>query len=148
MAEGLPPIEMDFAAHGAPVVIVAEQEVSSTVDVLRIVPALSDPKWVRAYAGVVNHLAQGDDFKVIMDPSAFETNYRETYNAEDPQEQVPPGVVRLRNFGIPDFSSMHPPVMTGDTLVYFAENLFMGIPYRATMEKGGNPAYTPVTMRE
>lgn len=148
MADGLPPIEMEFAATGTPVVIVAEQEVASTDEVLRIAPALGDPKWVRALARVVNHLAQGDEFTVIMDPAAFQAQYMATYNAEDPDEQVPPGAVRLRNFGIPDFAAMHPPVMEGETLVYFAENLFMGIPYHVTMAKGQIPEYLPVAMTE
>lgn len=146
MADGLPPISMDFTDTGAPVVIVAEAEARDLDAVIRLAPSLADPFWLRAYAQVANHLAQGDRFEVLMDPAAFEAEYRAAYAAEDPDAPPAPGVMRLHNYGLPDFAEIAPPAMQGDTLVFYARNTFMGIPYRATIPRGGAAAYEPVTM--
>lgn len=148
MAEGLPPISMDFAADGTPVVTVAKAEVRDLAQVLSLAPALGDPKWLRAYVRVANHLAKGDRFDPIMDPAAFETAYRAAYAAEDPDEPPVPGNARLRNYGLPDFSVIAPPVMQDGNLVFYARNSFMGVPYRVTMPKEGAPVYEPVAMTE
>lgn len=148
MADGLPPMEMDFSASGAPIVIVEQAEVGDVAGLLAAAPALMEPKWVLALAQMANHLAQGEDYELILDPAAFKAAYMASYEAEDPEEQVAPGAVRLHNFGIPDFAAIHPPKMEGTTLVYFAENIFMGIPYRATMQPGAQPKYEPVAMAE
>lgn len=148
MADGLPPISMDFAEDGAPVVMVAEAEARDLAQVLSLAPALGDPKWLRAYVRVANHLAKGDRFDPIMDPAAFEAAYRAAYEAEDPAAPAVPGNARLRNYGLPDFTAIRPPAMEGDTLVFFARNTFMGIPYKVTMPRGGTPTYEPVAMTE
>ena len=146
MADSLPPLEMDFTTSGAPIVIVEDDEAASMVEALNLAPALRDPKWLRAYARVANHFATGDEYELILEPEEFKAKYMERYNAEDPDEEVGPGVVRLHNFGIPDFSAIHPPMKDGDTVVFFAENLFMGIPYKVTMANGEDPQYDPVAM--
>lgn len=148
MADGLPPMEMEFASNGAPVVIVEQAEVADMAGLIQIAPALKDPKWVFALAQMANHLAQGDAYELIVNPEEFKAQYMEAYEAEDTDEQVAPGAVRLHNFGIPDFSAIHPPMMDGDTLIYFAENVFMGIPYRVEMAAGAEPDYQPVSMAE
>lgn len=148
MADGLPPISMQYDQAGTPIVIVEQAKAQDLSEVIRLAPALSDPHWVRAYARVANHLAQGDKFSLIVDPAAFEAEYRAAFAAEDPDEVPQAGVMRLRNFGMPDFAAIKPPEMQGGTLVYFARNTFMGIPYRAVMPEGGQPEYEPVAMVE
>lgn len=146
MADMLPDIQMDINAAGTPVVVVEQVEVTDRSEALRLAPALGDPRWIRVYSRVVNHLAHGDDYDPIMDPEAFEAQYMEAYNAEDPNEEVGPGVVRLHNYPLPDFSAIHPPRMEGDILVFYAENLFLGLPYRVTMAPGAEPEYLPGPM--
>ena len=68
MADGLPPIQMDFNANGDPVVIVEEKQISNPAEILRTVPVLAEPNMVFAYAQLVNHLAHGDGFEIILDP--------------------------------------------------------------------------------
>jgi hypothetical protein len=146
MADSLPPLEMDFASNGAPVVVVEDVEASDLSEALRLAPALGEPNWVRAYSRVVNHFSSGGDFEPIMDPSTFKAKYLAAYEAEDPDEEVGPGVIRLHNFGIPDFAAIHPPMKDGNTLIFFVENMFMGIPYKVTMRDGTQPEYQPVAM--
>jgi hypothetical protein len=148
MADGLPPISMDFAADGTPVVMVAEAEARDLAQVLSLAPALGDAKWLRAYVRVANHLAKGDRFDPIMDPVAFESAYRAAYAAEDADEAPVPGNARLHNYGLPDFAQIKPPAMEGDTLVFYARNTFMGIPYKVTMPKAADATYEPVAMSE
>lgn len=146
MADGMPPIDFDFAADGAPVVIVAEAPAKSLDEALRLAPALGTPQWTAAYAQVANHLAHGDRFSVILDPEAFRTAYLAQRAAEDPAEVPRPGVIRLTNYGIPAFDQIARPAMDGDRLVFFAVNTSLGIPYKVTMAPGEKPVYRPVAM--
>ncbi|HMO07264.1 MAG TPA: hypothetical protein PKD10_06395 [Paracoccaceae bacterium] len=146
MADGMPPINFDYATDGAPVVIVAEAPAKNLDEALRLAPALGDPKWTAAYAQVANHLAHGDRFSVILDPEAFRTGYLAQREAEDPAEAPAPGRIRLRNYGIPAFDTIARPGMEGGSLVFFAVNTSLGIPYRVTMAPGAAPVYRPVAM--
>jgi len=144
MADGLPMMEMEFGTNGAPVVIVEEAEAGDIGQLIELAPAITNPRWVYAFAQMVNHLAQGVDYELIVKPEDFKARYLEAYAAEDPNEEVGPGTVRLRSYGLPDFDTIHPPRMEGELLVFFAENLFLGLPYRVTMAPGGEPDYEPV----
>lgn len=146
MADELPPIEMDFAPDGAPVVTVNSTAATDPAQLLALAPDLSKPEWVLAYCGLVNHLAQGARFEPIYDPDEFKAAYVAKYDAEDPDEEPQQGVTRLHDFGLPDFAAITPPQMAGDTLVFFAENAYMGIPYRVTMAPGEQPSYQPVAI--
>lgn len=148
MSDGLPPISMDFTDAGAPVVIVAEARAADLDEALRLAPALSDPKWLKALAQVANHLAKGDQFEPILDPAAFQAAYMAAYNAEDPDAEPVPGNTRLHDYGLPDFSQIAAPAMKGNTLIFFARNTFMGIPYKVTMPLDGEAVYEPVAMTE
>ena len=102
--------------------------------------------WLIAYAQVVNHLAQGARYDVIVDPEEFRTDYMAAYEAEDPNEPPAPGLIRLHNYGLPDFASIQPPHRDGAKLVFFAENITLGIPYRAEADASGGVSYEPVDM--
>lgn len=144
----LPPIAMEFTPAGTPVVIVAEAQASDLAEAVRLAPALADPQWLGAYVQVANHLAKGDRFEPIFEPEVFRAEYMAQYDAEAADEVPVPGNARLRNYGLPDFSVITPPVMNGDEITFFARNTFMGIPYKATMLRGGVPDYEPVAMTE
>jgi hypothetical protein len=144
MADGLPPIQFNLSDAGAPVVIVEQVEVSDRIEALRRAPALSDPKFARAYAQVVNHLAKGYKYEVIMDPAAFKADFMAKYNAEDPNAVVAPGVMRLRNFALPDFDSITPPQMTEGTLEFFARSAYRGTAFHVVVPPEGPASYRPV----
>ena len=148
MADGLPPLSMDVTTDGTAVVIVDGQQVQDVSGLLDLAPNIVDPKYARAYSRLVNHLSAGYEYDVIMDPVAFEARYRARYEAEDPDAQAVAGQVRLRNFAMPDFSAIHPPAIEGGKLVYFAENAYLGVPYRVeagtSISTIGKPIYTLV----
>ena len=146
MAETMPPIALDYAGDGAPVVLVADEPAPTLEAARRLAPALDDPLWVVILAQVANHLAQGERFGVIVDPAAFRADYLAARAAEDPEEPPEPGQLRLRNYGLPDFDQITPPRLDDGTLVFFARNTEIGIPYRASMPDGAGPDYRPVAM--
>ncbi len=150
MADSLPPIEFDETMNGAPVVIVGEVQVQNVSKLLDAAPALLDPQYVAVYAQLVNHLSKGYTYTVIMDPDEFRAAYVAKRDAEDPNADIDPAIPRLRNYGLPKFGSITPPAIDGDKLVFFAEDLFLGIPYRAeapaTQSAIGEPVYMPVEM--
>ena len=144
MADGLPPIQMDFNANGDPVVIVEEKQISNPAEILRTVPVLAEPNMVFAYAQLVNHLAHGDGFEIILDPEAFKAEFMAKWNAEDPDAEPVQGAPILHDFGMPDFDQIAEPSFAGGALTYYAVNSFMGMPYKAVMKGSGKPEYTPV----
>ncbi|MEP5730391.1 MAG: hypothetical protein ABJL67_13605 [Sulfitobacter sp.] len=145
MADGLPPLNIDVNAAGTPVVIVDGQEVHDVSSLVDLAPNVVEPKYARAYARLVNHLSHGYKYNVIMDPEAFEADYRIRFDAEDPDEKTVAGQVRLRNYGLPDFNAISPPSFEGKTLIFFAENAYLGVPYRVEVQTAvtsmGKPTY-------
>jgi hypothetical protein len=148
MADGLPPIQMDFNAAGDPVVIVEQQEVTDPAQILSVVPGLSDPALVIAYAQLVNHLAQGDRYELILDPAGFKDRFMAQWDAEDADAEPIQGSPVLHDFGIPDFGEIARPSIEGGVLTFYAQNVFMKMPYKAVLKPGGKPEYTPVRIVE
>ena len=146
MADGLPPISLELSGSGAPYVIVGEQQVSDLETLLRLAPGLAAPEWVKARAQLTNHMATGFEYEVILDPQAFEAAYMAQYNTEDPDEDVGPGVIRLIHYGVPDFTEIAPPAMEGSTLVFYAREAHLGVPYRVEVPEGGTATYTPMAL--
>ena len=130
MDDGLPPLNIDVNAAGTPVVIVDGQEVQDVSGLIDLAPKVVEPKYARAYARLVNHLSHGYQFEVIMDPDAFRADYLARYEAEDPDATVVAGQARLRNYGLPDFSQISPPAFEGNRLIFYAQNAYLGVPYR------------------
>ena len=144
----LPLINYDISASGAPYVMIDQTQVTTPVDLIEAAPFLDGEDHVHTHAFLLNHMAEGYSHELIDDVAAFQARYMERYNAEDPDEERSPGAVRLHNFGIPDFASMHPPMKVGDELVFFAENKFLGIPYRVVLGSDRVLTYTPVAIAE
>lgn len=146
MADGLPLISLQLDYSGTPVVDVAETPAPDYQTLVELAPGVLDPQWVRLLAQAVNHLAHGYQYEVILEPGDFEAQYREAYAAEDPDEDVAPGMARLHNYGMPDFSEIRSPAMQGKTLVFFARHTRLGVPYRVEAEGGNSPSYAPLDM--
>lgn len=146
MSDGLPPISLELTDKGAPYAIVGAAEVTNAQELLDAAPALSDPKWVAAYATILNHIAYGKKYELIVDPEAFKTRYLAEYEAEDPDQQPVPGLIQLHNYGIPEFEEIAPPAYDGDTLTFYVRETYLGIPYKATLGSYFLPTYEPVTL--
>ncbi len=131
MADELPNIDLALGAGSEYVVVVDDdQKASDLKQLLSLAPGLLDPEAALVLAQAVNHIAQGNGFSVIDDPAAFATDYQAQLATEDPNAPWQEGVMRLTDFGVPDFAEITVPTLTGETLVFFARDGFTGLPYR------------------
>ena len=149
MADGLPPITFVLTDAGAPAVMVAEAEADTLAEVLQIAPGITDPRWTRLYARVVNHLTYGYDYEMITDPAAFEAEFRAAWEAEPETvpDDAPVTPTRLRDLGMPDFTQIAAPAIVDGELVFYVRSNYYGIPYRVGLRPGADPTYTPVAMQ-
>lgn len=147
MSGDLPAIERGLGDSGEAVVLTGGGEAQDMASLLRLAPELAAPGHARSLAEAVNHLAQRGEFRVIQDPASFETWYREKLSKEDPETPWQEGVSRLCDFGVPDFSEIEPPVFTSGHLRFFAQDVFLGVPYRVDVpDLAAPPSYEPLKL--
>lgn len=138
MTDDIPQIILGLGDDSEYVVMVGEEEAEATTlsSLLSLAPGLRQPDAAIEAARAVNYLSQGADFRVIEDPPAFEEQYRETLASEDPSQPWAEGVVRLSDYGVPDFSEITAPAMNGTELVFYAVDDMLGLPYRVSIDLG------------
>ncbi|MEP3332406.1 hypothetical protein [Sedimentitalea sp.] len=142
----LPPIERTQDEKG-PLVQVGDTEMRSFAELLKAAPQIADPKYVQGLAYLANHLSYGFDYSVIDSPGDFEEEYRARMAQEDATAPMVPGVVRLIDYGVPDFAEVAPPALEGDTLRFFAVASTLGFPYAVTVNlASGDTDYAPMTL--
>jgi len=136
MTDDIPQILLGLGADSEYVVMVGEDEVeaSTLASLLTIAPELKQPEAAIETARAVNYISQGPAFQVINDPAAFEEQYRVKLASEDPSEPWSEGVVRLSDYGVPDFATIAAPTISGTVLTYFAVDDFLGLPYRVDVD--------------
>jgi hypothetical protein len=143
-------VALSWNDKNVPVVLADGREASSLADLARL-PILARPESLGLYCDAVNHLKYGRDYRVIHDPAAYAAKYQRRLAAEDPKAPWREGVVRLRDFGVCDTSLIHAPLLKGSAVTYFAEDNFLGIPYRVTAPAPGHPGgeirYDPLPMK-
>jgi hypothetical protein len=112
-------------------------------ELLKMAPDLS--RHPLALAQAVNHFAHGGKYQVIGDPAQFEAEYKAKLATEDPNQPWQEGVIRLRDFGVPDFASIKAPAVSGGQLEFYAVDTALGVPYKADCASlTGSPTYEPV----
>lgn len=131
---------------GRPVVWLGDATAADMAELLRRAPELASAAQALALARAANHFASRD-YRLIEDPAAFEAAYRVRLASEDPQAPPEAGVIRLCDFGIPDFAAITLPALTGGVLRFFAEHRFLGLAYRAeTADLAAPPVYAPLPL--
>ncbi len=75
-------------------------------------------------------------YDAILDPAAYEAMTRARLDNEDANMPWRPGVMRIRDFGLPDFATILPPSRDGATLTYFARDTHTGLPCKVTLPLG------------
>lgn len=147
MQSSRPEIALGLNNEAEPVVLVGDQAASTVVDLLRLAPDITEDANAAMLAQALNHLASGDEFAVITDPAAYVTAYRAKLATEDPTQPAQPGVIRLCDFGTPNFAAITPPRMDRGTLIFFAVRTYWGLPYRASVvDLTDPPVYQPVPL--
>lgn len=131
MTDAIPQVALGIDEAAKSVVIIeGAKQVSSLEALLAEAPGLLHPEGALTMARVVNHLATGNDWRVITDPAAYEAAYRARLDTEDPNAPWQQGVLRLRDHGVPDFAAITAPRMAGTRLIFFAADSALGLPYR------------------
>ena len=149
MSDTNPPVTLGLTPGGDPVLLLGEdgEAAHDMATLLRLVPGIVAPGRAEEAAVLVNHLAQGVDFRVITDPAGFEQAYMARLAGEDPAAPFRDGVLRLRDFGVPAFGTITPPRWDGGTLVFHAADANPGLPYRVTVpDLAATPDYEPLPL--
>ncbi|MEP1588456.1 MAG: hypothetical protein ABJR46_13155 [Tateyamaria sp.] len=137
----IPMVELILGEAMQPAVVVeARVEVASIPELIREAPELLVPEGAVPLAQSINFLAVGDGFQVIENPSSFRAAYEAQIAKEDPDTPWSEGVVRLIDYGVPDFDQISAPNWTGEALVFFARDTFTGLPYRVQIALGQGDA--------
>lgn len=136
MADMIPDIELGLGPSNEYVVFVGDEDAEATdvAGLLSLAPGLLQPEAAARTAVAVNHIAQGSAFAVIEDPAGFAADYRRKLAAEDPSAPWQEGVVRLGDYGVPEFDEIKPPELDGSKLTFFAVDTFLGLPYRVEID--------------
>lgn len=132
MTDAIPQVTLGLGEGSEYVVLIGEQdlEAADIAGLFALAPALKQPEAALDAALAINHIAQGVAFEVITDPAAFATHYKAKLASEDPNADWSQDVVRLHDYGIPDFDVIKTPAVSGATLVYYAVDSYLGLPYR------------------
>lgn len=144
-----PRIDLGLTDEGKPVVLLdgSDDQAGSMEELLRFLPGLAAPGRATDLALAANHFAHGSEYRVITDPPAFEEAYRARLAREDANATWREGVVRLRDYGVPDFADVHAPRLEGGRLVFCAADTYLGVPYRAeASDLLRPPSYTPLPL--
>lgn len=138
MTDALPQVSLGTGDGSQAIVMIGDedQEASDLAGLFTLAPALKEPEAAQDAALAINHLAQGAAFDVILDPGAFAEEYKAKLAAEDPHAAWSQDVVRLHDYGIPDFAAIQPPATAGQHLVFFAVDSYLGVPYRVEVDLG------------
>jgi hypothetical protein len=130
-----------------PVVKVGSRDLATVSDLLAAGPSAEEMP-LGAWCEAINHLEHGDEYAVIHDPAEFIARYEARLAAEDPSVPFQEGVTRLCDFGRAETSLIQPPQRQGETVLFFAEDLLLGIPYQVTAPAPGGAGekviYAPV----
>lgn len=131
MTDGFPQIEFGLGDKLERIVILDDSDsVDSVPALISAVPGLLSPDCAMQLAEAINHIAVGDGFELISDPAAYQVDYEARLASEDPAQPWQEGVIRLSDFGRPDYAEIKVPFWTGTAVVFFAKDGFTGLPYR------------------
>jgi hypothetical protein len=127
---------------GAPVAVADDVSYPAITDLVAALPGLTEPEAASELAQAVTHFARGRDYSVVTDSGAFEEAYRAQIAREDPNARWQQGVVRLIDFGMPNFGDIAAPVRDGAALIWTAADRYTGLPYAARVEMSDLSALT------
>jgi hypothetical protein len=148
MPDEIPSLSLGLGDNNEPIVLVgATGRAADMAALLRLVPGLASEGRALDLARAVNHFAHGDDYRVIANPAEFANAYRAQIEREDPAAEWQEGVIRLRDYGLPDFNQIEVPKFAGGKLTFYAVDAFLGVPYKveaANLEAA--PTYTPMPL--
>lgn len=127
-----PPVEFGEgidAKTGDRIILIGNTQCMTASDIVRTAPQGVSQQNAGAFAKAVNYLACGTAFRVIEAPQDYENNYRCRIATEDPSRPWTEGVMRLCDFGTPEFLAIEPPKIADRKLSFYAEDVITALPY-------------------
>lgn len=134
---------------GARVAYLGDTAYDSVDALVAAFPALATEDGAPYLACLVTHFARGDMYAVIEDRAAFQQAYEARLASEDPSPQTyEQNVIRLSDFGAPDYSAIEPPGIEAGALVFFAREAASGLPYKVRVDLSalGTPQFAPMPL--
>ncbi len=138
-----PPVEFGEgldAKTGDRIILISSMQCMSVFDIVQTAPQSITQQNAGAFAKAANYLACGTAFRVIEAPQEYESNFRSRIATEDPSQPWTEGVMRLCDFGTPEFSAIEPPQIADKKLSFYAEDLVTGLPYVVRLDFGAESA--------
>ncbi len=128
------PTEIHFTnnAEDQPEAVADGVTIGSLAGLLKAAPELTEAGGLGRYCEALNHFTHGEQFRMIYDPAAFREKYERRLQAEKTDEPFQDGAVRIGDFGVCDTSGIASPTANGETVIFFVEDDYLGIPYRVT----------------
>lgn len=114
-----------------PVIEVQGKQYSSLGPLLDKYPIFTHTQHLDKLAQMANFLAKGLEFQFIENIESFKEKYYQQIETE--QSSLLYEGSLLKDYGIFDLSSMHPPHLKDRQLLFFVKQDYMGIPYRANL---------------
>jgi hypothetical protein len=148
MPDEIPPLSLGLGDNNESLVLLgATDRAADMATLLRLAPGLASETRALDLARAVNHFAHGSDYRVIENPAEFANAYRAQIEREDPAAEWQEGVIRLRDYGVPDFNQIEVPKFAGGKLTFYAVDAFLGVPYKVeTTNLDAAPTYTPMPL--
>lgn len=142
----IPQITLGISDDNKPVVFIDSEQATSMADLLSLAPEL-DKAEALLLAQIANHFAYDVQYIVIEDPKIFADKYMAQVKKEDSNVGWREGVIRLIDFGIPDFNEIKTPEYSDNKLVFYAVDAFLGVPYKVEVsDLKAAPTYNPLPL--
>jgi hypothetical protein len=148
MPDDIPPLTLGLGDNDERLVFL--DSLGSATDMaalLRLAPGLASEAHAVDLALAANHFAHESEYRVIDNPAEFADAYRAQIEREDPAAEWQENVIRLRDYGVPDFNHIEPPKFAGGKLTFYAVDSFLGVPYKAETDNlEAAPSYAAVDL--
>ncbi|MEP4196230.1 MAG: hypothetical protein ABJL99_11425 [Aliishimia sp.] len=127
---------------GAPTAVTGETTFQSLNALIEAFGSILDPENRTALATLFVHFARPYAYSLITDPAEYEADYRARLASEDPSQPWNEGPARLSDFGIPEFSDVKAPTLTGTVLQCWVRDSYSDLAYVAQGETSDPKAAT------
>lgn len=114
-----------------PIIEVKGVQYTSLKQFLSVFPQIIDNGLFIEFAKIVCFFSNGIEFQYIEDIESFKENYYGQIKAE--QTSLSEEGIHLKDYGIFDLSTMHPPCFKDNYFAFFVRHDYLGIPYRGTL---------------
>ena len=131
-----PSVLLNYTDGNQPTVVINNTTYNNWADVVKNVEGVDQPENALIVARMLTHFSYRSRYKVIGDPSAYETTYRKRVTAElvaaatAAAEPTKNKGTRTPVLGTPDFSEISAPQIRDGQLIFFVYDAALLAPYK------------------